>query len=83
VPELATLVRKIVKGEGIEEWELRSGIRKRGVVRARKLFCQIAVGRMGYPGAEVARYLGVTTSAVNRLVVSEEVGDLEKYLKLF
>jgi hypothetical protein len=47
------------------------------------MFCQLAVGKMGYPGAEVARFLGVTTSAVNRLVVSEEVSDLKKYLKLF
>jgi hypothetical protein len=38
---------------------------------------------MGYPGAEVARFLRVTTSAVNRLVVSEEAANLTKYLKLF
>src|SRR4030067_374422 len=52
-------------------------------VRARRLFCQLAVRRMGYPGAEVARFLGVTTSSVNRLAVSEEVVNLKKYLKLF
>jgi predicted transcriptional regulator len=38
---------------------------------------------MGYSGSEVARYLGVTTSAVNRLVVSEALPDLKEYLKLF
>jgi hypothetical protein len=53
------------------------------VVRARKLFCQLTIGRMGYPGAEVARFLGVTTSSVNRLAVSEEVVGLKTYLKLF
>ena len=52
-------------------------------MKTRKLFCQLAIGRMGYSGAEVARFLGVTTSSVNRLVVSEEVSDLKKYLKLF
>jgi hypothetical protein len=83
VPDLLSLAKKIVRGEGIEELELRSGIRKRGVVRARRLFCQLAVRRMGYPGAEVARFLGVTTSSVNRLAVSEEVVNLKKYLKLF
>ena len=83
VPDLPTLARAIVKGEGIEESELRSGIRKREMVRARRLFCQLAVRRMGYPGAEVARFLGVTTSSVNRLAVSEEVVNLKKYLKLF
>jgi hypothetical protein len=59
------------------------GVRKREVVRARRLFCQLAVRRMGYPGAEVARFLGVTASSVNRLAVSQEVTNLKKYLKLF
>jgi REP element-mobilizing transposase RayT len=83
VPELLTLADRIIKGERVEESELRSGTRKREVVRARRLFCQLAIGRMGYPGAEVARFLGVTTSSVNRLAVSEQVVDLKKYLKLF
>ena len=38
---------------------------------------------MGYSGAEVAQYLGVTTSPVNRLVVSEALPDLKQYLNLF
>ena len=82
VPDLVTLAKNIIKGAGIEESELRSGARKRKVARARKIFCQLAVGKMGYPGAEVARYLGVTTSSVNRLAVSEEATDLKKYLKM-
>jgi hypothetical protein len=44
------------------------------------MVCQLAVGKMGYPGAEVARYLGVKTSSVNRLVVSDEITDLQKRL---
>jgi putative transposase len=83
VPNLATLTERIVKGEGIEESELRSGMRKKRVVRGRRILCQLAVGKMGYPGAEVARFLGVTTSSVNRLAVSEEPPDLRKYLKMF
>ena len=43
----------------------------------------IVVGKMDYPGAKVARYLGVSTSSVNRLAVSEEAADLKKYLKCF
>jgi putative transposase len=82
-PDLPTVARGIVKEEGIEESELRSGMRERRVVKGRRIFCQLAVRKMGYPGAEVARFLGVTTSAVNRLVVSEEASDLKKYLKLF
>jgi len=83
VPDLLTLAKRIIRGEGIEESELRSGARKKEVVRGRRLFCQLAIGRMGYPGAEVARFLGVTTSSVNRLAVSEEVANLKNYLKLF
>jgi hypothetical protein len=37
---------------------------------------------MGYIGAEVARYLKVTTSSVNRLAISEEAADLKKHLKM-
>lgn len=81
-PALATLAENIIKGEGLEESELCSGTRKKKVAKARKVFCQLAVGRMGYPGAEVARYLGVTTSSINRLAASEEAADLKKYLKM-
>ncbi len=49
----------------------------------KKILCQLAVGKMGYPGAEVGRYLGVTTSSVNHLAVSEEATDLKEYLKCF
>jgi uncharacterized protein YijF (DUF1287 family) len=35
---------------------------------------------MGYPGAEVARFLGVTTSAVIRAANSDELSELENYL---
>jgi len=45
----------------------------------RGAFCQLTVGKMGYSGAEVTRYLGVTTSSTNRLAVSEEPADLKKY----
>jgi len=83
VPDLATLARRIVKGEGIEESELRSGMRTKRVVRGRRMLCQLAVGKMGYPGAELARFLGVTTSSVNRLAASGETPDLRKYLKMF
>ena len=83
VPDLATLARRIVKEEGIEESELRSGMRKKRVVKGRRVLCQLAVGKMGYPGAEVARFLGVTTSSVNRLAASEETPDMRKYLNMF
>jgi hypothetical protein len=59
---------------------LRSGLRKREGVKSRRIFCQIAVKKMGYSGADVARFLGITTSAVNRLAVSDELPGVENYL---
>jgi putative transposase len=70
VKGLEELMREMVKGGGIEEGRLRSGGRGKEVIRVR---------RMGYAGAEVARYLGVTTSAVNRLAASEESREVLKY----
>ena len=40
----------------------------------------MAVKGMGYSGAGVARFLGVTTSAVNRLAVSEESPEFQRYI---
>ena len=78
IKSLDSLAGSIEKNEGITG--LRSASRTRKVSKARKLFCQLAVGKMGYPGAEVARFLGVTTSAVVRASKTEELKELQKYL---
>jgi putative transposase len=72
VPGLTTLAKRVCEIEGVDEAALRSGSRLKSVVRARKTLCQLAVRKLGYPGAEVARFLGVTTSAVNRAAALEE-----------
>jgi len=82
VVSLADLMKTIVAGEKLKEEDIRSGGRGRGVVKARRIFCQLAVRRMGYSGAEVARYLGVTASAVNRLATSGKKAELQNYFKL-
>ena len=74
------VTRMISAREGVLESALRSGIRLRAVVRARKLLRPITVTGMGYAGAEVARCLGVTTSSVNRLAVSEELPEVRQHL---
>jgi len=58
----------------------RSGLRKRDVVKSRRIFCQIVVRKMGYSDADVARFLGINTSAVNRLAVSDELPEAMKYV---
>ena len=77
---MATLGRKIVVGQGVGEADLRSGIWRRGVVRARRLVCQAAKREMGYSGVELARFFGVTTSSVNRVTVSEILPKVRKNL---
>ena len=79
IPDLPSLARTVCEGQGVDERELCSGSRKREVVKSRRIFCQIAVRKMGYSGAEVARFFGINTSAVNRLAVSDELPDVEKY----
>jgi putative transposase len=70
--DLASLVSRI---EGVDWGLVRSGSRVRKVVQVRRVFCQLAVKKLGYTGAEVARYLGVTTSSITRLANSPEEPD--------
>jgi len=49
------------------------------MVKSRRIFSQIAVKKIGYSGADMARFLGITMSAVNRLAISDEVPEVEKY----
>lgn len=72
IPNLREFAKEISKRQDIKEVELLSGSRKRGVVKARKIFCQAVVKGAGYSGAEVARFLGISTSAVNRLANADE-----------
>ncbi len=78
IKSLSSLAGSIEKDEGITG--LRSGSRTRKVSKARRLFCHSAVGKMGHPGAEVARFFGVTTSAVARAAKTEELKEVQKYL---
>ncbi len=80
ISDLPSLAMEVCEGEGVDEAALRSGLRKREVVKSRRIFCQIAVKKMGYSGADVARFLGINTSAVNRLAVSDELPEVEKYI---
>jgi uncharacterized protein YijF (DUF1287 family) len=50
------------------------------VSKARRLFYQLAARKMGQPGAEFARFPGVTTSAVVRAAKTEELEEVQKYL---
>ena len=78
IKSLSFLGGAIKESDGVTE--LRSGSRTRKVSKACRLFCQLSVGKMDYPGAEVARFLGVTTSAVVRAAKIEKLKEFQKYL---
>lgn len=66
---------------GEERARSRGGDRKRDSVRARKMLCQVAVKRLGYSGAVVARFLGVTTSLANRMASPQKVARVDRHLR--
>jgi hypothetical protein len=77
--DFSSLAKEVAISMGIGESDLKSSFRSRKIIKARRLFCQIAVRKMGYSGADVARFMGMTTSAANRLASSEAVPELDKY----
>ena len=79
VPDLEALVKKVAERQGLTEEKLKGERRTREVVKVTKLICQMAVRKFGYTGASVARFLGVTTSLVNRYAASEELPELRDY----
>ena len=66
--DLESLTEQTGSKYGLLPGELRSGGRRREAVRARGEIARCAVRELGYSGADVARYLGVTTSCINRVV---------------
>jgi putative transposase len=63
---LVELAQRVTAHTGLAVADLCSARRTPAVRKARRLFCQLAVRHGGYTGAAVARFLGVSTSAVNR-----------------
>ena len=73
IPDFHEMADKISVMQSINKADLLNGSRKKAVVKARKLFCQVMVKKAGCSGAEVARFLGVSASAVNRLAGGTEL----------
>jgi len=70
---LLLLAQQVCENRGVTIEELKSGSRRRVVLEAREEFSQVAVKGLGYSGAEVARYLGVTGSCVTRIVAERQL----------
>ena len=81
VMDLKTLLKEVAKREGLEEVEVKGRSRREPVVRGRKILCQVALRKLGYTGASAARFLGMTTSSVNRMARLEEMTELDAWDK--
>jgi hypothetical protein len=78
---IAALAEEVCKKYDISAGELESGSRRHAVVKAREVLSWVAVRELGYSGAEVARYLGVTTSCINRSISSVKKPDVEDLIE--
>ncbi len=79
--KIDALAQQVCKKHNISLGELRSGGRRRDVAKARGSISWIAVRELGYSGADVARYLGVTNSCVTRFVASGQKPDVDDLIK--
>ncbi len=70
--DLSVLTQKVCDFNQVTLEELRSGSRRPAVVKARGELSQAGVQILGFSGAEIARYLGVTNSCVTRAVSAGE-----------
>jgi hypothetical protein len=75
--ELCELAEEVCKKRCIGVEELRSGSRRGEIVEARREFGWQAVRKWGYSGAEVARFLGVTTSCITRSLSTTTASEWE------
>ena len=75
------LAARVCRQYKISLGELCSGSRRQSGVQARAVLSWIAVRELGYSGAEVARYLGVTNSCVTRIVASATKPPVEELIK--
>ena len=67
-PGLEKLLAQVGDRQGIATEDLRGSSKVRNVVRAKALFCYLAVRKLGYSVAAAARVLGLTPAAVSKAV---------------
>lgn len=75
-PEIAGVCRRVCEKFEVSEGELCSGSRRQSVVAARTALSVLAVRELGYSGAEVARFLGVSNSCITRTVAAVRADDI-------
>jgi REP element-mobilizing transposase RayT len=75
--DMKVLAAKVAAKYNVSIGELRSGGRRKAVVQARRAMSWIGVRELGYSGADVARYLGVSNSCVTRLISAGQMPDID------
>jgi putative transposase len=75
--DIKALAEKVSEKYNVSLGELRSGGRRKEVVKARRAMSWIGVRELGYSGADVARYLGVTNSCVTRMISTGKKQDVD------
>jgi putative transposase len=84
--DIKTLAEQVSERYNVSIGELRSGSRRRAIVKARREMSWIGVRELGYSGADVARYLGVTNSCVTRMISTggkQDIDDINLELLTF
>ena len=76
--DIKTLAETVSEKYNVSIGELRSGSRRREVVKARRAMSWIGVRELGYSGADVARYLGVTNFCVTRMISAGKEQDTDE-----
>ena len=74
---IQTLAERVSEKYNVSIGELRSGGRRKAVVKARRVISWIGVRELGYSGADIARYLGVTNSCITRQVSTGKKPDAD------
>jgi REP element-mobilizing transposase RayT len=80
-PGLETLCRHACEVCGVSAGELRAGSRRRPLVAARGALAWMAMRELGYPGAEVARHLGVGNSCITRAAAGRRPPEVDALMK--
>jgi hypothetical protein len=75
--DIKTLAERVSERYNVSIGELRSGGRRRAVVKTSRSLSWIGVREPGYSGADVVRYLGVTNSCVTRLISTGGKQDID------
>jgi REP element-mobilizing transposase RayT len=75
--DMKALTAKVAEKYNVSIGELRSGGRRSAVVQARRAISWIGVRELGYSGADVARYLGVSNSCVTRYISAGRMPDID------